>query len=199
MLWNKIAKLYEEKFMDLDIYNESYDFFCDQISREDAHILELACGPGNITRYILHQKPNWKITATDYAEEMIQLAQANNPRAHCEVMGMMDIQYKQEIYDGIVCGFGLPYIRPEELHSFIHEVASHLKSGGTFYLSFVAGEESKSGLKTNSQGDSVYFHYYPLEYIIKLSQQENLTLNRTFTVQYPQHNEAHTILILSKT
>ena len=54
MLWNKIAKLHEEKFMDLDIYDESYDFFSDQIEKENAEILELACGPGNIW-YMLSQ------------------------------------------------------------------------------------------------------------------------------------------------
>ncbi|WP_236010765.1 hypothetical protein [Flavobacterium chungangense] len=26
--WNKIAKLYEDKFMNLNIYDETYDFFC---------------------------------------------------------------------------------------------------------------------------------------------------------------------------
>jgi trans-aconitate methyltransferase len=95
MLWNKIAKLYEEKFMDLDIYDESYDFFCDQIEKENVEILELACGPGNITRYMLRQKPHWQFTATDYAEEMIKLAQVNNPQAKCELMGMLDIREKK--------------------------------------------------------------------------------------------------------
>ena len=26
--WNKIATIYQDKFMDLKLYDESYDFFC---------------------------------------------------------------------------------------------------------------------------------------------------------------------------
>jgi 2-polyprenyl-3-methyl-5-hydroxy-6-metoxy-1,4-benzoquinol methylase len=196
MLWNKIAKLYEEKFMDLDIYNESYDFFCDQIEKENAEILELACGPGNITRYMLRQKPHWQFTATDYAEEMVKLAQVNNPQATCEVMGMLDIREKKERYDGIICGFGLPYVQPHELEEFIHQVAQHLHPKGVCYLSFVAGDESQSGLKTNSQGDTVFFHYYPLQRILDLFEKNHKKALKSFTIQYPQHKEDHTILIL---
>jgi len=30
--WNKIASLYQERFMDLDLYNESYDLICASIT-----------------------------------------------------------------------------------------------------------------------------------------------------------------------
>ena len=38
--WDKIAELYQEKFMDLDLYNDSYDALCDLLS-DNASVLEL--------------------------------------------------------------------------------------------------------------------------------------------------------------
>lgn len=32
--WNKVAIRYQEKFMDLDLYNESYDLICNSIQKK---------------------------------------------------------------------------------------------------------------------------------------------------------------------
>ena len=39
--WNKVAQMYQDKFMDLDLYNETYDLFCDTIVTENSKILDL--------------------------------------------------------------------------------------------------------------------------------------------------------------
>ena len=79
--WNKLASLYQDKFMDLELYNESYDAFCNSIAKENANILEIGCGPGNITKYLLLKRPNYQIYGIDVAPNMIELARQNNPTA----------------------------------------------------------------------------------------------------------------------
>lgn len=39
--------------MDLDLYNDTYDAFCQAVYKPGARIFEIGCGPGNITRYVL--------------------------------------------------------------------------------------------------------------------------------------------------
>lgn len=39
--WNKLAGLYAEKFMELPIYNESYDVFFERINNPAARILDI--------------------------------------------------------------------------------------------------------------------------------------------------------------
>ena len=51
--WNKAAKRYQEIFMDLELYNDSYDILVEQIINKQANILEIGCGPGNITKCFL--------------------------------------------------------------------------------------------------------------------------------------------------
>ena len=70
--WNKIALLYQDKFMDLDLYNESYDSFCELIPKQQASILEIGCGPGNITQYILTKRPDFIIEGIDVAPNMVK-------------------------------------------------------------------------------------------------------------------------------
>ncbi|MNK55024.1 hypothetical protein D3C87_740240 [compost metagenome] len=53
--WNKVAKIYNDKFMKLDLYNETYDFICKAIKKENAKLLEIGCDPGNITKYLLQK------------------------------------------------------------------------------------------------------------------------------------------------
>ena len=58
--WNKLANLYQERFMDLNIYNESYDLFIEKLLTKNSNILEIGCGPGNISKYLLSKNPNLK-------------------------------------------------------------------------------------------------------------------------------------------
>ena len=64
-IFNKLAKMYQDKFMNVDLYSESFDLFCNAIQKENATILEIACGPGNITKYLLNKRPDFNILGID--------------------------------------------------------------------------------------------------------------------------------------
>lgn len=68
--WNKIAKLYKERLMSIDLYNDTYEQFCSLLPLLNANILEIGCGPGNITRQLLNLNSNLNILATDVSENM---------------------------------------------------------------------------------------------------------------------------------
>ena len=42
--WDKVAKLYEDKFMHIDLFNDTYDRFCDLIVKANSSVLEISCG-----------------------------------------------------------------------------------------------------------------------------------------------------------
>src|SRR5690554_497573 len=107
--WNKVAKTYEDKFMDLDLYNDTYDVFLDLISKKNASILEIGCGPANISKYLLTKNPDLRIKGIDISENMVKLARKNNPSAEFEVMDIREIHAINEKFDAIVCRFCIPY------------------------------------------------------------------------------------------
>lgn len=199
--WNKIADLYQEKFMDLDLYDSTYDAFCDLVTTQSASILELGCGPGNITRYLQKVRPDFKILGTDVAPNMLELARKNVPTARFEEMDAREIGTLKQSFDGIVCGFCLPYISSSEAKKFIVDSHKALNERGAIYLSFVAGDESLSGYKTGSSGDRIYFHFHPLESVLsslKNAGFENLATTHVEYSKTEKGTDIHTIIIGTK-
>lgn len=199
--WNKLASLYEEKFMHLELYNQTYDFICESISTKNAEILELGCGPGNITKYLLSKRPDFKILGTDIASNMIELAKKNNPSANFRVMDSRVIHEIKDSFDAVVCGFIIPYLSPIELKQLILSACKLLKKFGIIYLSFVDGDSKKSGFKTASTGDRSYFFYHQLDQINKYLMLAGFEIFKVFDVDYKtsdNETEKHTIIVSKK-
>jgi ubiquinone/menaquinone biosynthesis C-methylase UbiE len=161
-IFNKYAKAYQEQFMDISRYHDTLDHFCELIVKPDAHILDIACGPGNITKYLLQKKPHCQLLGIDIAPNMIELAQKNNPTAKFSILDARMINQLESQYDGIVCGFGLPYLAKEEATQMIKDAADLLLPKGLLYLSTIDGNYEQSGWKSSSSGKSgaTYTYYY---------------------------------------
>ena len=196
--WNKMASLYQVKFMDLDLYNKSYDLICKSITKINASILEIGCGPGNITRYLLSQRPDYNILGIDIAPNMIALAQKNNPTAKFKVMDCRQIGELDTLFDGIVGGFCLPYLSYPNCVQLIEESHKLLSDNGLLYLSFVEGDPNNSGFKVGPNGNRVYFHYHKLETLKRLLALHSFEDPEVHYINYPKTGpptEKHTVLI----
>lgn len=199
--WDKVAELYQEKFMDLDIYNNTYDAFIHKINAESASILELGCGPGNIAKYLLKHCPNWQYDVTDASENMVQLAKKNVPLANCFVLDVHNLSQLNKAYNGIVLGFILPYITNENLAVFFQEINRLTLLNAILYLSFVEGKPSASGWKTNSKGDRIYFNYHTSQNLTNLLQKNGFKIEVIELVNYPKSltdKEVHTVMLARK-
>src|SRR5574338_140045 len=108
-VFNRRAGEYMEKFMDQQAYHVALDFFCGAVEKQHARVLDIACGPGNITRYVLQQRPDFRVTGIDLAPNMIALARTHNPQAEFRIMDVRKLNQLQERYDAMICGFCLPY------------------------------------------------------------------------------------------
>jgi len=180
--WNKVASLYQDTFMDIELYNDTYDSFCQLIPKRGARIFEIGCGPGNITRYLLSRRPDLDIEAIDISPNMIELARLNNPAADFKVMDCRDIDKLDAKFDGVMCGFCMPYLSQNDCAKLIVDCSSLLNVGGLLYFSTIEGDYCKSGYESSSSGkDSMYVYYYEEDYLrlqLRVSNFELLSLTR---------------------
>lgn len=200
-VFNKNANLYQDRFMDFDLYNDTFDSFCEAIEKENADILELACGPGNINKYILEKRPDFKILGTDLAPNMIELAQENNPSALFQLLDCRDFTKLNRKFDGIMCGFGLPYLSKEDAIQLIKDANTCLNDDGVLYLSTMEDDYSKSGLKKGSTGDEIFMHYHQADYLTEALENNGFQLLALQRKEFPEQDGSKTtdlILIAKK-
>lgn len=175
--------------MDVDLYNDTYDIFCKLIEKHNARIFEIACGPGNITRYILSKRPDFKIQATDVAPNMIKLAKENIPTADFKIMDCREIDKVTEKFDGIMCGFCMPYLSKQDCAKLVKDCYSLLNDKGIFYFSVIEGDYSKSGFEHDSSGNHrTYVYYYSEEYLLNLLEENNFELLELKRKKYERAN-----------
>lgn len=199
--WNKVADLYQENFMHLDLYNDSYDLFCSMLSQQKPSILEIGCGPGNITQYLLSKKPAAKWLGIDIAARMIELARINNPAAFFQVMDSRKLHQLTDQYDAIVAGFCIPYLSNEDCLILYSEMYRLMQTGALLYMSFVAGDYNLSNFQTGSSGDRTYFYYHPIDGIKRELMIRQFEICQELEITYNRKNgqaEIHTILIVKK-
>jgi len=163
------AEGYNEAFMDTSMYHAMFDRFCDAVEARNAEVLELACGPGNITHYLLKQRPDLRILGTDLAPKMLELAQANNPGASFQPLDARKILSLGRSFDAIVCGFCLPYLTPEETQGLIRDAVTALRPNGVLFLSTMEDDPARSGFKASStgEGEAAYIQYYEANFLTK--------------------------------
>lgn len=198
--WNNIASIYQDKFMEMDQYNDTYDFICSTIDKPNAKLLEIGCGPGNITKYLLAKRPDFDILGIDIAHNMVELARQNNPTARFMVMDCRQINHLNTKYDGIIGGFCLPYLSHAECSDLISNAHELLNENGLIYLSFVEGDPDKSDFKVGS-GGRVYFYYHRIDDIQSQLTRFQFEEIKTFKVKYKTTEtdfDIHTILTAIK-
>nr|WP_294935422.1 class I SAM-dependent methyltransferase [uncultured Flavobacterium sp.] len=183
-LFNKLAEGYQEKYMDVNLYGETFDLFCETIKKKHAEILEIACGPGNITKYLLNKRPDFKLLGTDLSENMLTLAKKNNPTAQFQMMDCRDIGSIEKKYDGIMCGFVMPYLSKDETLQLISDTSKILNKNGLFYISTIEDDYNKSTFKKGSTGEEIFMHYHEAEYLTKALKENNFRILKVDRKEY---------------
>lgn len=99
-------------------------------ARPGMRIIDLACGPGNLTRRLAPQvAPGGEVVGVDLAPGMIELARAAGiANARFEVMDIEQLSFADASFDAAVCGHGLQFA--PDLARALREARRVLKGGG---------------------------------------------------------------------
>jgi trans-aconitate methyltransferase len=201
-VFNKYANSYRDRFSSLNLYNDTYDFFLGLLPKSNAKILEIGCGPGNITNYLLSQQPSLDILGIDLAEEMLAVAAEYNPHARFRKMDCCNVAALTEKFDAVICGFCLPYLSKEDCSKLIADSADLLNEKGIIYLSAIEGNYENSAYETSSnREDKLFIYYYNEKFLAEKLRSNNFEIRHTILKSYQKADgtqNTHLIIIAIK-
>ena len=197
-IFNSCASQYEDKFMNFDLYHDTFDYFCQALHKNNASILEMGCGPGNITKYLLSKKPDLNILGIDIASNMIELAINNNPTAKFKVMDCKNIKSLASNFDGIMCGFTLPYLNKNEAKKLINDASGIINDNGIIYLSTMedAYDKSKIISSKSNKNSGVFTYYHQEDYLTEVLSDNGFKILNIQRKGYPEPKDDSKDLII---
>ncbi len=200
--WDKLALNYQSKFMTMDLYDSTYDLFCESIKKDDASILELGCGPGNITKYLQDKNPNYSILATDTAPSMIELGKINVPKAIFQLLDVRDMANLNQQFDAILSGFVLPYLNKTEAKQFIADSFQMLNDNGILYFSCIEKDKSYAETQTSSDGKfTMEVNYHNANHLLQILEENNFEVLNVSRIHYEKPMDKfdiHLVIIAKK-
>ena len=125
--WNDIHKYYKRE----DIkYDDWLDSFIDIIEKCNTPILDLGCGSGNNTLYLVNH--NKKVIACDLSENAITNIINNFPEIEdTKCFNMLDgIPYQDNTFDIVIADLSLHYFEKKETIKVINDIKRVLKKAG---------------------------------------------------------------------
>lgn len=200
--FNRNAALYNERFGHLDLYNDTYDLFCSLLPQRNSHVLDIGCGPGNITNYLLRKRPDLRITGIDLAPNMLSIAQKNNPTAHFELLDCRELRTLNEKFDAIISGFTIPYLSKEETSQLLCDCEQLLNPGGVFYFSLIDGRyEDSDYVFASNMTDKSFVYYYSSVKIMSMLAKHNLRIVQVEDIPWKTASgkvDTHLVFICAK-
>lgn len=200
-IFSNYAELYQDKFMDYNVFHDTLDRFCNTIKVEKANLLEIACGPGNITKYLQYKRPNDTILATDVSPEMLTLAKNNVPSINTKLLDARAINSLSNTYHGIVCGFCLPYLNMNDVEALFISSYKLLNSNGLLYISTMEDDYINSrDIKSSSGEHSLFTHFYSETDLTSILKKAGFSIREVMRKEHSQNNDvkSNDIIIIAQ-
>jgi 2-polyprenyl-3-methyl-5-hydroxy-6-metoxy-1,4-benzoquinol methylase len=156
--FDRLAGNYARKYLGLDLYDAHYHRFATRLPQQGS-VLDLACGPGNVSAFLARERPDLRLQGIDLAPAMVALAQTHVPSARFQVHDCRRLAELGQRFDGIAYAFGLNYIDDAAAQALFDALPAALSDAGALFLSTMLGDPAQSGVLASAQGDRIHLHY----------------------------------------
>lgn len=160
------AHVYEQWFMDITPYKARFDDFCHLLPSSRAKILDLGCGPGNYSKYLVDVKGFRNVQGIDLSEQMIKRATTNVPLGRFTLGDIRKLSVPASHYHGVVASFCIPYLSYHETDKLLADIFTSLKPFGTLYVSCIEGVKCGFEQTSFSAEMAVFVYYYTEEFLV---------------------------------
>lgn len=195
--YNRTAENFFSTIARLKNYNHTYDYIANRLNDGDT-ILDLACGPAQISRY-LKDKKNLNVVGVDLSSGMLDIARKNIPDGEFIEKSIIDFNNGKS-YDAAIIGFGIPFLNEEQVNDCIHNTSKLLKPGKYLYISFMNGSGSRIEKTSFGGTNDFLIYYYSKEYVAGTIQKNGMKIIQNFEIDYKENDGSITkdIIIIAQ-
>lgn len=183
--FDRLADRYAEKYFHLDMYDPYLERFVKRIDSQGASVLDVACGPGNVSAYLAKVRPDLKLIGIDLAEGMVKQARLRVPSAEFLVKDCRHMGDLEHVFDASAFAFGLSYLTDDDAIRFFGSLNATLANTAMLYLSTITGEPTWSGFETASSGDKVYMTYRSVGDVVSMVERAGYRVEFTEVIASP--------------
>ena len=184
--YDKNAGNYLKKFDNHETYRKKIRTFQSRYIPENAHILDLGCGPGNNVKAIVGQDATCTFTGIDLSAEMIRVARQRFPQFLFLHQDIRELRL-DATYDIILASFCIVHLLDHETTDLIRTISRHLDREGHLYLSYMNG--TTSGFETTSfSREEIFFNYYTDDFIFQHLEHNDITIVEIEKEEYPEQD-----------
>jgi len=152
--WNSIHTNYDRDTIKVDNW---LDVFSDIIDNCDSPILDLGCGSGNDTLYLIGKGK--KVYSVDQSENAIKNIKKNFPEViEARTMNMLDgIDYSDNTFGIVIADLSLHYFSDEETKRILSEIKRTLTTEGYLLIRVNTVNDVNHGA---GSGEEIEHHFY---------------------------------------
>lgn len=179
--YNKSAGTFANSIATLKNYHHTYDYLI-QCLPAKSDILDLACGPAQISQYI-RERIEAKIVGVDLSHEMLEIAKKAIPDGEFTQHSIIDY-HDQRAYDAVILGFGIPFLDDEQMERCLMNACELVKNEKYLYVSFMHGNHSRLE-KTSFGGDNEFLvFYHDRETVKNMLTKNRMSIAQEFALDY---------------
>lgn len=143
--WNRIHANYERNELE---YDNWLDLFANEIKNCTTPIIDLGCGSGNNTLYLVEK--NKEVIPCDYTENAIDNIKKNFPEiTRTECFDMIDgLPFPNDFTDVIIADLCLHYFLEKDTFNLLNEIKRVLKPNGSLMFRVNSINDVNSGAGT---------------------------------------------------
>jgi ubiquinone/menaquinone biosynthesis C-methylase UbiE len=171
--YNKIADIYTKQYFN-DLSEASYiDKFLEKLT-PGAKVLDVGCGPGQFTQYMMNK--GFSVKGIDFSTEMVTIAQEKVPNGTFQQADMRDLPFEKEAFDGLLVAYSLIHIPSEEIPQTLKGFHRVLKQGGYIEIIAQKGEADQVIDEPFLPSEKMFFNFFTKERLSKFLEDAGFTI-----------------------